>query len=73
MRIKLAEHDSGQVFLYEALNLPPGEEAYIQDCGGCYQSRWRVLRIKHGLSSHWAGNYATAPEALAALSEPTQN
>jgi len=60
---------TGHPFLFEVQNLPPGEEALIGNFGGYYQDGWRVLRIREGVSEHWAGNYATAPEALATLSQ----
>jgi len=62
-------YGTGRPFFFEVQNLPPGEEAFISNFGGCYQDRWRVLRIKEGVTGRWAGNYATAPEALATLSQ----
>jgi hypothetical protein len=62
-------YGTGRAFFFEVRNLPPGEEALICNFGGRNQDRWRVLQIKEGVSGHWAGNYASAPEALATLSQ----
>jgi hypothetical protein len=73
MRPKMFErcgpvYGTGRAFFFEVGNLPPGEEGFISNFGGRYQDRWRVLRIKEGVSEHWTGNYPSAAEALAALS-----
>jgi len=57
----------GSVIQYRVSGLPPGEEAFIANFGGCYEESWRVFRTKSGVAGRWDGYYDTANEALAEL------
>jgi hypothetical protein len=57
------EYGTGRVFQYRA-HLSLTEEVLIRNFGTRYRNRWRILRIKDGVSGHWMGNYASTDEAL---------
>jgi len=58
---------TGSVIQYRVDGLPPGEDAFIANFGGCYEESWRVFRIKSGVAGRWDGYYQTADDALVAL------
>jgi len=47
--------------------MPPQQKALIANFEGRNEDRWRILRMKDGVSGEWMGSYKTAEQALAQL------
>ena len=56
-------YGTGPSYRYQVQGLPDGEEADIAE----FNNFWKILKVKDGVQGEWAGVYATADEALAAL------
>jgi len=47
--------------------MPIQQKALIASFGGRYGYRWKLLRVKDGVSGDWTGNHDTPEQALAQL------
>jgi hypothetical protein len=62
-----ASWDRGRVIEYKVDGSSPDEETFIANFGAHGQDKWRVLRVKGGITGEWAGSFASAGEAMATL------
>lgn len=58
---------TGPVIEYRVQGMPLQQEAFIANFGGRNEDRWKILRVKEGISGEWMGNHETAEQALAEL------
>ena len=58
---------AGPVLEYRVLGMPIQQKALIASFGGRYGYRWKLLRVKDGVSGDWTGNHDTPEQALAQL------
>jgi hypothetical protein len=58
----------GRVIMYNAAGRTPDEKYLIADFGGPSWPKWRVLRVKNGISGGWTGEFGSPNAALAFVS-----
>jgi len=64
-----AGYANGRVIEYDVAGHTPNEKHLIADFGGPGWPRWRVLKVKNGISGEWTGKFESADAALACVSE----
>jgi hypothetical protein len=55
-------HDR-KAFAFRVVGMPDREEAIIAEMN----YRWKILRIRDGVSDGWSGRFGSAEEALASI------
>lgn len=66
------QYGRGEPIRYEVIGLPPGESATIARFQELSGFTWKLMTMKHGVSSGWIGEYLSPVEALAVVTHMQQ-